>query len=167
MADEKTTDTAVEPKSLRIGSIRGPEGARKAKMRVGRGHGSGKGKTAGRGIKGQKARNRVRRGFEGGQTPLQRRLPRLRGISQAALHIGRFRKEYAVINVGRLDGLFESGAEVTPEALVACRAVRKLGAGLRVLGVGEITKPLKVKASHVSESAKAKIEAAGGSVELI
>jgi large subunit ribosomal protein L15 len=136
-------------------------------MRVGRGHGSGKGKTAGRGTKGQKSREQVRRGFEGGQTPLQRRLPRKRGVSQRALNIGMFRRKYAEINVGRLATLFEADQEVTPEVLAERGVVKVLGDGLRVLGDGEVDKALRVRAHHFTRTAKAKLEAAGGSVELI
>ncbi len=153
--------------SLKLGEIKASQPKNRRKMRVGRGHGSGKGKTSGRGMKGQNARTQVRRGFEGGQTPLQRRLPQRRGVSQRALNIGMFRREWAEVNVGTLDKLCPSGAEVTVESLIALGAVRKAGEGLRVLGDGELSKPLVIKAKHFTQSAKAKSEAAGGSAELI
>jgi len=129
--------------------------------------GSGLGKTSGRGMKGQKARTNVRPGFEGGQTPLYRRLRKRRGISQAARNTGIFERSYAEINVGRLEELFDSGAEVTPEVLLERGIVRKVRDGLRVLGDGAVNKALKVRAHHFTAAAKAKIEAAGGSAEVI
>jgi large subunit ribosomal protein L15 len=158
---------ALRAKSARVGSVPASQPENHRKNRVGRGHSAGQGKTCGRGIKGQKARNVVRRGFEGGQTPLQRRLPQARGSSQRALNIGMFEREFAVINVGRLETLFGAGDEVTPQILVRMGIVKKLGDGLRVLGGGEITKALKITAQHVSKTAKDKIEKVGGSVELI
>lgn len=130
-------------------------------FRVGRGHGSGNGKTAGRGQKGQKSRSggKVRVGFEGGQMPLYRRLPK-RGFKC------RNSKEIIAVNVDILNR-FEDGAEVTPAALLASGAISKLGDGVKLLGNGELTKKLNVKVNAVSESAKAKIEAAGGTVEVI
>jgi large subunit ribosomal protein L15 len=129
--------------------------------------GSGHGKTSGRGMKGQKARGKVRVGFEGGQTPLYRRLRKRRGLSKASRNIGIFRRQYAEVSVGRLEERFDAGAVVTPEALVEQRIVRKLGDGLRVLGNGELSKALTVRAHHFSASARAKIEAAGGAAEVI
>ena len=166
MSDDTAKSTNAAP-HLTLGNLPASQPHNRRKMRVGRGHGSGKGKTAGRGTKGQKSRTQIRRGFEGGQTPLQRRLPRKRGVSQRALNIGMFRKDYAEMNVGRLAVLFQADQEVTPEVLVARGAVEDIGDGLRVLGNGEIDKPLKVRAHHFTRTAKAKIEAAGGSVELI
>ena len=130
-------------------------------FRVGRGHGSGNGKTAGRGQKGQKSRSggKVRVGFEGGQMPLYRRLPK-RGFKN------RNSKEIIAINVDVLNR-FEDGAEVTVESLLATSAISKAGDGVKILGNGELTKKLTVKVNAVSETAKAKIEAAGGTVEVI
>ena len=129
-------------------------------FRRGRGHGSGNGKTAGKGHKGQKARSGATRpGFEGGQMPLYRRLPK-RGFKN------RNTKDIVAINVSVLNR-FEDGAEVTLESLIANGAVSRLGDGVKILGNGELTKKLTVKVSAVSESAKAKIEAAGGTVEVI
>lgn len=138
----------------------------KNRKRVGRGPSSGSGKTAGRGMKGQKARTNVRPGFEGGQNPLFMRLPMARGLSNKSHNIGIFRKHIAIINVGQLER-FEAGTEVTPELLVATGMVKKLGDGVKVLGEGRLTRSLKVTAHAFSGSAKTKIEAAGGVAEVI
>ncbi|MBQ2840894.1 MAG: 50S ribosomal protein L15 [Oscillospiraceae bacterium] len=129
--------------------------------RKGRGPGSGNGKTAGKGHKGQNARSGggVRIGFEGGQMPITRRLPK-RGFNNI------FAKTYAIVNVDALNA-FDNGAVVSAEELLAKKIIRKAEDGLRVLGNGELTKKLTVKANAFSESAKAKIEAAGGKVEVI
>ncbi len=136
-------------------------GSSKPKYRKGRGIGSGNGKTAGKGHKGQNARSGggVRPGFEGGQLPIYRRLPK-RGFTN------HFAKHYAIINVGDLD-VFENGTEVTLEMLVENRIIRKELDGLKVLGTGELTKSLTVKAKLFSASAKEKIEAAGGKAEEV
>jgi large subunit ribosomal protein L15 len=129
-------------------------------FRRGRGHGSGNGKTAGKGHKGQKARSGAPRpGFEGGQMPLYRRLPK-RGFTD------RNSKKITAINVDVLNR-FEDGAEVTPKVLLQSGAVSKLNDGVKILGNGELTKKLTVKVNAVSASAKEKIEAAGGTVEVI
>src|SRR5256885_14762802 len=117
-----------------------------------------KGKTAGRGTKGTKARNKMRPGFEGGQMPLQRRLPKLKGFSNAG-----FGTTYQVVNTGRLAELFPEGGDVTPENLVAKGAARK-GELIKVLGTGELSVALRVTAHAFSASATAKIEQAGGTV---
>ncbi len=137
------------------------EGSKKAAKRIGRGHGSGQGKTAGKGHKGQKARagRGIRIGFEGGQMPLQRRLPK-RGFNNI------FAKNIVSVNVGTLDK-FEDGAVVDIQALVEAGIVKNSFDGVKVLGNGNITKKLTVKVSAFSESAKAKIEAAGGKAEVI
>ncbi len=137
-----------------------PGSVHKAK-RVGRGHGSGYGKTAGKGHKGQKARSGggVRIGFEGGQMPLHRRIPK-RGFNNI------FGTRYAVVNVGALN-VFEDGAVVDAAALQQKGLVRKLYDGVKLLGKGELTKKLTVQAAAFSESAKSKIEAAGGKAEVI
>ena len=129
--------------------------------RKGRGPGSGNGKTAGKGHKGQNARSGggVRIGFEGGQMPITRRLPK-RGYNNI------FAKTYAIVNVEALNA-FDNGAVVGTEELLAKKIIRKAEDGLRVLGNGELTKKLTVKANAFSESAKAKIEAAGGKVEVV
>ncbi len=129
--------------------------------RKGRGPGSGNGKTAGKGHKGQNARSGggVRIGFEGGQMPITRRLPK-RGFNNI------FAKKYAIVNIDSLNA-FEDGAVVGAEELLAKRIIRKPEDGLRVLGSGELSKKLTVKANAFSETAKAKIEAAGGKVEVV
>ena len=137
-----------------------PGSVREAK-RIGRGHGSGQGKTAGKGHKGQKARagRGVRAGFEGGQMPLQRRVPK-RGFNNI------FATRYATVNVGSLR-VFEDGAVVDAEALKSAGLVKKTYDGVKILGNGALDKNLTVKAVAFSESAKAKIEAAGGKAEVI
>lgn len=137
-------------------------GAKHERKRLGRGIGSGLGKTSGKGHKGQNARagGGVRPGFEGGQTPLTRRLPK-RGFSNEP-----FRVRYAVVNVEDLDR-FEAGTVVTPELLEESRVCKGATKGVKVLGTGEITKAVTVRVHRISESAKAKIEAAGGKVEVI
>ncbi|MCJ7822459.1 MAG: 50S ribosomal protein L15 [Armatimonadetes bacterium] len=152
---------------MHIGDLRPAPGAKKKRKRVGRGHGSGHGKTSTRGTKGQNARGSVRPGFEGGQTPLYRRLRKHRGVSQAARNIGIFRRSYSELNVGRLEECFDAGTIVTPELLREQRVVRQLGDGLRILGGGDLTKALTVRANHFSAAARAKIEAAGGTAEVI
>jgi large subunit ribosomal protein L15 len=145
---------------LKLHDLRPAPGAHKEKMRVGRGEGS-KGKTAGRGTKGTKARYQVPAGFEGGQMPLSRRLPKLKGFSNA-----KFTTTYQVVNTGRLAELYPSGGEVTPEGLAANGAVRR-GELVKVLGNGDVTVALRVSAHAVSQSARQKIEAAGGTVTLL
>ncbi|MGO1580358.1 MAG: 50S ribosomal protein L15 [Peptoniphilaceae bacterium] len=147
---------------MKLHELRPAEGGGvKAKKRLGRGIGSGTGKTSGKGHKGQNARSGggVRPGFEGGQMPLFRRLPK-RGFTNI------FAKEYAVINVSDLNA-FEDGAEVTPEILKNMGLVKKGKDGVRILGDGELTVKLNVKAQHFSKSAAEKIEAAGGKAEVI
>jgi large subunit ribosomal protein L15 len=145
-----------------------PAQPRKDRKRVGRGVGSGSGKTAGRGTKGQKSRSgshKMPAGFEGGQMPIDMRLGKLRGNTSAdAMPIGPFRTYTQPVNVGDLDARFEAGAEVTPEALKASGLVRKLSVDVKVLGNGELTKKLSVTAHGFSRSAVEKIEAAGGTV---
>jgi large subunit ribosomal protein L15 len=145
---------------LKLHDLRPAPGAHKEKTRVGRGEGS-KGKTAGRGTKGTKARYQVRVGFEGGQMPLSRRLPKLKGFSNAP-----FKTTYQVVNTGRLAQLYPSGGDVTPESLAANGAVRR-GELVKVLGNGDLTVALRVSVHAVSESARQKIEAAGGTVTLL
>ncbi|GIU95603.1 MAG: hypothetical protein KatS3mg012_2060 [Gaiellaceae bacterium] len=152
---------------LSLSNLR-PAQPRKARKRVGRGLGSGKGRYSGRGIKGQKARSgshTMRAGFEGGQTPIDMRLGKLRGNTSAdAMPIGPFRTHTQPVNVRDLEARFEAGAEVTPEALEAAGLIRKLSVDVKVLGEGELTKALTVSAHAFSRSAVEKIEAAGGSV---
>jgi large subunit ribosomal protein L15 len=141
---------------LKLHHLRPAPGAKTARTRVGRGEGS-KGKTAGRGTKGTKARYQVPDSFEGGQMPLHMRLPKLRGFTNP------FRVEYQVVNLDRIGELFPSGGDVTVDALVAKGAVRA-GRPVKVLGTGDIAVAVTVSAHRFSTSAKEKIVAAGGSV---
>lgn len=145
---------------MKLNELKPAPGAKTSPKRVGRGVGSGLGKTSARGHKGQKARSGggVRPGFEGGQMPLSRRLPK-RGFTNI------FAKEYAIINVSDLNQ-FEDGTEVTAELLLETRVIRKALDGLKVLGNGEITKRLTVKATKFTQTAAEKIAAAGGTAEV-
>lgn len=147
--------------SLELHGLRPAKGANKKPKRVGRGPGSGHGKTATRGHKGQKSRSGYsqRSGFEGGQMPLYRRLPK-RGFTNI------FQKKFVVLNVRDLED-FDEGTTVSPEFLLEKRVVKKMNDGLRILGEGELTKKLTVRAHHFSKTASEKITRAGGSVEVI
>ena len=142
---------------LKIHHLRPAPGSRTERTRVGRGQGS-KGKTAGRGTKGTKARGQVHLGFEGGQMPLQRRVPKLKGFSNLA-----FKTTYQVVNIGRLADLYPQGGDVTPEDLAAKGAVRA-GELVKVLGEGDTGVALRVTAHAFSASAREKLTAAGGTV---
>ncbi|MGO8886222.1 MAG: 50S ribosomal protein L15 [Streptosporangiaceae bacterium] len=159
MADNESTrgndSTPGGRSGLKIHHLRPAPGSRTARTRVGRGQGS-KGKTAGRGTKGTKARTKVSPAFEGGQMPLHRRLPKLKGFSNLP-----FKTTYQVVNLDRLAALYPDGGDVTPENLVANGAVRP-GELIKVLGQGEATAPLRVTAHAFSASARDKITAAGG-----
>jgi large subunit ribosomal protein L15 len=137
-------------------------GSRHPAKRVGRGNGSGHGTYSGRGCKGQKSRAgyKIRPGFEGGQLPLIKRLPRKRGFTNI------FRTEYSAVNTERLNA-FDPGSEVTPESMLAAGIIKSLKNPVKVLGSGDIDRPLKVRAHKFSASAKAKIEAAGGTIEEV
>lgn len=149
-----------------LGSIRRPPGARKKRRRVGRGEGGGRGKTCGRGMKGQKDRHNVPPHEEGGRNPLYRQLPHLRGKTNRAMNIGIFRKELAIINLSQLER-FEAGTEVTPELLREVGLVKQVRDGIKLLGNGELSQPLTVKVHAVSKAAREKVEAAGGTVQVI
>lgn len=146
---------------MKLHELKPSEGSRKLRNRVGRGAGTGNGKTSGRGQKGQKARSGggVRPGFEGGQLPLFRRIPK-RGFTNIN------RKEYAIVNLDQLNQ-FEDGTEVTPELLIETGVVKNEKAGIKVLGNGSLEKKLTVKAHKFSASAKAAIEGKGGAQEVI
>ncbi len=145
-----------------------PAQPRIARKRVGRGLGSGKGRYSGRGLNGQKSRSgshKMPAGFEGGQMPIDMRLPKLRGNTSAdAMPIGPFRTYTQPVNLRDLEERFDAGADVTPEALKGKRLIRKVSVDVKVLGVGELTKALSVSAHGFSKTAREKIEAAGGSV---
>jgi len=145
---------------LRLHHLRPAPGAHKARTRVGRGEGS-KGKTAGRGTKGTKARDQVPASFEGGQMPLHRRVPQLKGFSNL-----RFKTTYQVVNTGRLAVLYPEGGDVTPDDLAAKGAVRP-GEPVKILGTGDVTAALRVTAHAFSASARDKITAAGGTVTTL
>lgn len=145
---------------MNLSDLKPAPGSRHKRKRIGRGPGSGHGKTSGRGEKGQRSRSGYssKRGFEGGQMPLVRRVPK-RGFHNL------FRKEFAVVNVERLNEL--EGTEFTPEQLLEGRVIRKLQAGLKILGDGEIKRAITVHAHRFTVSAKEKIEAAGGKVIVL
>ncbi len=145
---------------MNLSDLRPPKGQRHKNQRIGQGMGSGRGKYSGRGAKGQRSISGYSkmRGFEGGQMPLHRRLPK-RGFTNI------FRKEYAILNVGQLEKL--EGDSFTPESLVAAGVIKKMKAGLKILGNGELTRKVSVKAHIFSKSALDKIQKAGGAVELI
>ena len=146
---------------MRLHDLRPPKGAKKGPKRVGRGEGSGWGKTAGRGSKGQRSRSGggVRPGFEGGQMPLQRRLPK-RGFTNI------FKKTFALVNLQDL-ARFEAGSTIDAESLAAAGLIRKPTDKVKLLGKGAIDKPLTLKVHGASNQARAAVEAAGGSVEVI
>lgn len=156
MANKNKTAGPEQGEVVKLHHLAPAAGAKTAKTRVGRGEAS-KGKTAGRGTKGTKARNTVRVGFEGGQMPLQMRLPKLRGFKNP------FRVEYQVVNLDKLATLYPEGGSVTVEDLVAKNAVRK-GELVKVLGTGDVTVPLDVVVDKWSASAEEKIKKAGGSL---
>lgn len=146
---------------MKLYELQPAEGAKKAPKRVGRGIGSGMGKTSTKGHKGQKARSGGGKGpaFEGGQTPLQRRLPK-RGFTN------KFKRELVEVNLEKLN-VFDNGTEVTPQVLLEKGIIKKIGDGVKILGNGSISKKLTVKSNGFSKSAIAKIEKAGGKVEVI
>jgi large subunit ribosomal protein L15 len=145
---------------MNLSNLRPPKGQKQKKQRIGQGMGSGRGKYSGRGAKGAKSISgySMMRGFEGGQMPLHRRLPK-RGFTNI------FHKEYAIINVGVLDKL--EGDTFTPDSLVASGVIKRLHAGLKILGNGEVTRKITVRANIYSKSALEKIQKAGGSAEVL
>ena len=146
---------------MKLNELKPAPGSTKRKTRKGRGEAAGKGKTAGRGTKGTGARKNVPIGFEGGQMPLQRRLPKLPGFTP------RNRIEYTGVNVSSLEALFDAGDTVNPEALAEKGLIRGPKTPVKILGDGELTKALTVSAQKFSKSAEAKITDAGGSVEVL
>src|SRR5260370_1582641 len=157
MAEKNPDDQTASGRELKLHHVRPAPGAHKTKRGAGRGEG-GKGRTAGRGTKGTKARTQVPLGFEGGQMPLHRRVPKLKGFSNAG-----FRTTYQVVNTGRLAELYPEGGDVTPENMVARGAVRS-GELIKVLGTGDLSVALRLTAHAFSAPAVATIEGAGGTV---
>jgi large subunit ribosomal protein L15 len=155
MSEKAAPDETQTGRGLKLHHLRPAPGAHTPKTRLGRGEAS-KGKTAGRGTKGTKARYQVPLGFEGGQMPLHRRVPKLKGFSNAG-----FGTTYQVVNTRKLAELYPQGGDVTPESMVAKGAARK-GELIKILGTGELTVALRVTAHAFSGSARAKIEQAGG-----
>ena len=147
---------------MKLHELQPAYGSVKDVKRIGRGHGSGNGKTAGKGHKGQKARSggSIRPGFEGGQMPLQRRMPK-RGFNNI------FAKEYAAVNISELEKRFESGAVIDAAALIESGAIKYAKDGVKILGNGELTKSLTVKAAKFTAAAQEKIEKAGGKAEVM
>jgi len=156
-------------KTMNLSNLQ-PAQERQDRKRVGRGPGSGKGKFSGRGVKGQKSRSgshKMRAGFEGGQMPIYMRIGKLRGsTSKDAMPVGPFRTSTVPVNVRDLVR-FEAGDEVTPETLVAKRLIKNTKTDVKLLGVGEVTMKLTVRVHGISATAREKIEAAGGTVELL
>jgi large subunit ribosomal protein L15 len=144
---------------MKLHHLRPADGSKKRKIRVGRGEAGRRGKTAGRGTKGLKARSKVRQGFEGGQTPLLKQMPKLKGFTNPN------REEFTVVNVERLSG-FDEGSTVSPDEMRDTGLAKKRGK-IKVLGQGDLDISLTVKAHAFSSSAAAKIKAAGGSIEVI
>jgi large subunit ribosomal protein L15 len=145
---------------VKLHHLRPAPGSTKERVRKGRGAASGKGKTAGRGTKGSKARQQIRTGFEGGQMPLQRRIPKLRGFTNPN------KVHWSVVNLDRLQAAFPRGGGIDPDGLVAAGLARK-GTPVKVLGHGEVSVALQVRAHAFSATAAAKITAAGGTVEVV
>lgn len=148
---------------MKLHDLSPPKGAKRKRKRVGRGHAAGQGKSAGRGTKGQNARSGggVRPYFEGGQLPLVRRLPHKRGFHNP------FQKDYAIVNVERLNEGFEAGTEVGPQLLAEAGIIKSATLPVKVLGRGGLEKPLTVRAHAFSDTARSKIEAAGGAIEVL
>ncbi|BDI31329.1 50S ribosomal protein L15 [Capsulimonas corticalis] len=145
---------------MNLTDLKPNEGSTHRRKRLGRGPGSGHGKTSGGGHKGDKARGNTKPGFEGGQTPTHRRLPHRRGFTAL------FKKEFAIVNLSALER-FDNGVTVTPELLLETRVINDVKDGVKILGNGELTKKLTVQAHHFSKSAQDKIASLGGSTETI
>ena len=145
---------------MNLTDLKPNDGAKHRRKRIGRGIGSGHGKTSGKGHKGDKARGTTKPGFEGGQTPLHRRLPHFRGFKAL------FKKDFAIVNLSALER-FDNGTNVTPELLLETRVINDLKDGVKILGFGTLSKKLNVRAHHFSKSASEKIAALGGTTETI
>jgi large subunit ribosomal protein L15 len=154
---------------MNLSDLHPAAGSTKRRKVIGRGTGSGHGGTSTRGHKGDKARGQSKLGFEGGQTPFHRRMPKQRGLAGQGGRVGHKpikRAEYAIVNLGTLER-FEAGTEVTPELLVATRVIKTIQDGVKVLGGGNLTKQLTVRAHHFSQSAQDRIAALGGTAETL
>jgi large subunit ribosomal protein L15 len=153
---------------MRLDDLKPAEGATRRRKQVGRGPGSGHGKTSGRGHKGDKARGASKLGFEGGQTPLHRRLPKQRGVGKTAMgfRAEAFRTHYALVKLGDLNR-FEAGSTVTPETLIEARVINEVRDGVKILGDGKLTKALTVRAHKFSKSAQEAITGLGGAAETL
>lgn len=151
---------------MNLSELKPNEGARKPRKRIGRGPGSGTGKTSGGGHKGDKARGNTKPGFEGGQTPLHRRLPQTRGIPGKGGFNAPPKTPYSVVNLSALER-FEDGATVTIDTLFETGLIGDLKNGVKILGNGELTKKLTVRATQFSKSAQEKISALGGTIEIV
>jgi large subunit ribosomal protein L15 len=147
--------------AIGLHDLKPAEGSTHRPKRLGRGIGTGHGKTSTRGHKGNKARGQINPNFEGGQTPLHRRLPQVRGFKPIN------KKFYALVNVQTLEERFAEGAEITPEALIEAGVLRDLRSGLKILGNGDVKKSFTVRAHRFSRSAEEKLKAAGGTVEVL
>ncbi len=147
--------------AIGLHDLKPAEGSTHRPKRLGRGIGTGHGKTSTRGHKGNKARGQINPNFEGGQTPLHRRLPQVRGFKPIN------KKFYALVNVQTLEERFAEGAEITPEALIEAGVLRDLRSGLKILGNGDVKKSFAVRAHRFSRSAEEKLKAAGGTVEVL
>jgi large subunit ribosomal protein L15 len=151
---------------MNLSELKPNVGARKPRKRIGRGPGSGTGKTSGGGHKGDKARGNTKPGFEGGQTPLHRRLPQVRGLAGKGGFNAPPKAGYAVVNLSQLER-FENGATVTIETLIDAGLVGSVKDGVKILGNGELTKKLTVRVTQFSKSAEEKIAALGGTTEIV
>jgi large subunit ribosomal protein L15 len=155
---------------VKLDDLKPAPGAHKDRKKIGRGPGSGHGVRSGKGNKGDKARGSSKLGFEGGQTPLHRRLPKQRGVGTGltarGFNTGRYKTQYVIVNLSRLE-TFEAGTVITPEFLVENRVIKDTTKNVKILGDGEVTKAFTIRAHKFSENAKAAIEAKGGTAELI
>jgi len=147
--------------AIGLHNLKPAAGSTHRRKRVGRGMGSGHGKTSTRGHKGNKARGQINPNFEGGQTPLHRRLPQIRGFKPIN------KKHYALVNIDKLEEIFVDGSEISPETLIASGVLRDIHDGLKILGNGEVTKKFTVRAHKFSATAEEKLKAAGGTLEVI
>lgn len=156
---------------MKLDDLKPAPGATKARKRIGRGPGSGTGIRSGRGNKGDKARGQSKLGFEGGQTPLHRRLPKQRGIgtglTSRGFNTGRFKNHYALVNLSDLETVFNVGDTVTPEILLERKVIKEPKDGVKILGDGKLSKSLTIRAQKFSKSAEAAITAVGGTAEQI